>query len=239
MKIIKNSIVEFLGTIALIFFACGTAITSTTYTFGGGQTLNIVATAFGFGLILMALVYLIGNISGCHLNPSVSLACLIDKRMSFKEFLAYVLAQILGGIAGAALLYGVLKATGFSKLLTDIDATNTIAGTGWQGYVGTIIFEMLLTFIFVMVILKLTKKEEHNKFAGLIIGLTLTLVHLIGIGVTGTSVNPARSFGPALMSYAFKFQDIAIKEVWVFFVGPLLGGALAGLVEMFCKKETR
>lgn len=236
MKLIKNSIVELLGTMFLVFFGCGIAITSSYYAIGGNGVVNVVATSLGFGLVLMALVYAIGHISGCHLNPAVSIACLIDKRMSVKEFLAYILAQIIGGILGAALLYGLLKAMNFD-ILSKIDGTNAIAGTKWQGYLGTVIFEIIITFFFVMVVLKMTRNKNNGKVVGMVIGLTLALVHLIGVNVTGTSVNPARSFGPALMALAFNLNKVAIMDVWVFFVGPLLGGALAGLIERLCKEK--
>lgn len=237
MKLIKKSIYELLGTMFLIFFACGTAITSATYGLLGSSSVNIVATSLSFGLILMALIYLIGDESGCHLNPAVSLAAFINRKMSLKECIFYILSQLVGAILGAAILYAVLKATGNGDLLNRIDATNFVSGEGWKGYVGTIIFEVMATFIFVLVILKVTENRESKKLVGIVVGLTLTVVHLIGLTITGTSVNPARSFGPALMSSAFKLQQQAIKDVWVFFVGPLLGGLLAGFVHKLCSRR--
>ena len=229
-ELMKKACAEFLGTFVLVFVACGTAI----ITFGtAGADVNVVATALAFGLVIVAMAFSIGGISGCHINPAVSLGVLLCKKMSVKDFLVYILAQILGATVGAAVLYGILKGI---KPDFAIWATNGISAGDEAGavltaghYIGGLAIEMILTFIFVYVILAVTSKTENGKTAGFIIGLTLTLVHLIGIGFTGTSVNPARSIGPALMAAAFGGGTEALSQIWIFIVAPLLGAVLAAL----------
>lgn len=206
----KKYIAEFVGTFVLVLVACGVAVVTGA---------NVVATSFAFGLVIVAMAYSIGNVSGCHINPAVSLAMLISKKMTLKDFAGYVVAQVLGAIAGSAVLgvlldsFDVLGANGFG-------ADGQLATTVWIA----LLVEVILTFIFVTVILSVTSKEKYSNVAGIVIGLTLVLVHLIGIAFTGTSVNPARSLGPAL------FQGgEALTQVWVFIVAPLVGAALASL----------
>ena len=210
---------ECIGTFVLVFFACGTAAVT-------GCTANANAayliTALAFGLVIVAMAYSIGNVSGCHINPAVSIAMLCSGKMSLSDFIGYVVAQFLGGIAGA----GVLAAL-----------TGKQYGLGTNGlYDGSIlksiIIEIILTCVFVMAILGVTSKKEYGRIAGLVIGLSLTLVHLLGIFFTGTSVNPARSFGPAL----FMGGD-ALKCVWVFIVAPLIGGVIAAFLYNFLDPE--
>ena len=183
-------------------------------------------TALAFGLVIVAMAYSIGNISGCHINPAVSIAMLVSKKLSIKDFIGYVVAQFAGAIAGAA----VLKALIDPKL--GLGANGLFEGD----VVKSLIIEVILTFVFVLAILGVTSKVENGTIAGLVIGGTLTLVHIFGIYFTGTSVNPARSFGPAL----FVGGD-ALSNVWVFIVAPLVGGVLAALVYSFLagKKEEK
>ena len=209
---------EAMGTAILVFVACGTAV------FSG---VNLVATALAFGLTVVAMAYAIGPISGCHINPAVSLGAAINKKISWKDFGFYVLAQIIGAIAGGALLFAIVK----------LSMPNSLEGAavpmGANGYANadttakaiiiSLIVEILLTFVFVLTILGITSKSEYSKIAGVVIGLTLVLVHLIGINLTGTSVNPARSIGAAI----FGGKD-ALKELWVFIVAPMVGAAAAG-----------
>lgn len=208
----KKYIAEFIGTFVLVFFACGTAaVTGCTAEANAAYAI----TALAFGLVIVAMAYSIGNVSGCHINPAVSLGMLVDGRMNVTDFIGYVVAQCLGGIAGA----GILAAL-----------TGKAFGLGTNGlYDGSIvkslIIEIILTCVFVYTILGVTSKPENGRVAGLVIGLTLTLVHLLGIFFTGTSVNPARSFGPALF-----MGGEALKVVWVFIVAPLIGGALAAVL---------
>ncbi len=210
MKPWKKYLAEFIGTFVLVFVACGTAVAIGCDVAGG-----YLATAAAFGLVIVAMAYSIGNVSGCHINPAVSLAMLLSKKMDVKDFVGYVIAQCLGAIVGAALL-GVIFGwdCGFGA--------NSAANAG---VLSSFLIEVVLTCIFVLTILGVTSKKDFGGVAGLVIGGALTLVHLIGIAVTGTSVNPARSLGPALFA-----GGEALSSVWIFIVAPLIGGALAALI---------
>ena len=213
MNSIKKYISEFIGTFVLVFFACGTAAVVGCNTPGG-----YFMTALSFGLVIVAMAYSIGNISGCHINPAVSIAMLVSGKLSIKDFIGYVVAQFAGSILGAATLMGFVgKESGLG--------TNALfEGDIWK----SLLIEIILTFVFVIAILGVTSKVENGAVAGIVIGLSLTLVHILGISFTGTSVNPARSFGPAL----FVGGD-ALSNVWVFLVAPLIGGVLAAIVYKF------
>ena len=219
-NLMKKGLAEFIGTFVLVFAACGVAA----YTGG-----DLVATALTFGLVIVAMAYSIGRVSGCHINPAVSLACLLDKRMTLKEFLMYVCAQVLGGFAGGAAIFGIAK-LGEQTLLGN--ACNAVPSADVGGYIAAILAEVVLTAIFVYVILNVTDSKDNGagKKAGLIIGLTLTLVHLLGINITGTSVNPARSLATALASLIYQGSTEALAQVWVFIVAPLLGAVIAVLL---------
>jgi len=230
MKNLKALIAECIGTFVLVFFACGVAALT------GG---SLVATALAFGLVIVAMAYSVGRISGCHINPAVSLGCLLTGRMSFKDFLGYVCAQLIGGFLGALALFGIAKMAGLTLFG---NACNTLFGNGKAGsYIGAILVEVILTFVFVYVILNVTdpKNEGAGKKAGLIIGLTLTLVHLLGIGFTGTSVNPARSIGTAFGALIFNGDAEPLKIIWIFIIAPLLGAACAALVFKLLHKEEK
>ena len=230
----KKMVAECLGTFVLVFVACGVAALT------GG---TLVGTALAFGLVIVAMAYSVGRISGCHINPAVSLACLLTKRMTLKEFCFYVVAQIVGGCLGGLAIFGFAKMANLPLLG---DASNYVVNFALEGVTAGTIFsallvEVVLTFIFVYVILNVTdsKNEGVGKKAGLIIGLTLTLVHLVGIPLTGTSVNPARSLATAINAAIFNSSTDALAQVWIFFVGPLLGGALAALVFTLLHKEEK
>ncbi|WP_316608560.1 aquaporin [uncultured Ruminococcus sp.] len=208
----KKFIAEFIGTFVLVLFACGTA---TVLGCSNEPNAAYVLTALAFGLVIVAMAYSIGNVSGCHINPAVSIGVLLSGGMSVKDFFLYIIAQFAGATAGAAVLGALV---GFDKSL----GTNGL----FNGQIlPSLIIECILTFIFVLVILSVTSKKKYEKLAGLVIGLTLTLVHIFGIYFTGTSVNPARSFGPAILK-----GGEALSSVWVFIVAPLVGGALAAVV---------
>jgi len=213
MNSIKKYVAEFIGTFVLVLLACGTACAvGCSASNGTGYLL----TALAFGLVIVAMAYSIGNVSGCHINPAVSIAMLISKKMSVNDFVGYVIAQFAGAIAGAGVLryfFGEHSSLGANGLVDGDDVLKSI------------IVEVILTFIFVIAILGVTSKVENSAVAGIVIGLSLTLVHIFGIAFTGTSVNPARSFGPAL----FVGGD-ALSNVWVFILAPLAGGALAAVV---------
>ena len=221
MNSIKKYIAEFIGTAVLVLFACGTAAIIGCDTIAG-----YLMTALSFGLVIVAMAYSVGNISGCHINPAVSIAMLVSGKMSIKDFIGYIVAQFAGAIAGAwVLMEAIGKESGLG--------TNALCGDG--KYFASIVIEIILTFVFVFAILGVTSKKENSSVAGVVIGLSLTLVHILGIAFTGTSVNPARSFGPALF-----VGGEALSNVWVFIVAPLVGGVLAALVYKFLssgKKE--
>ena len=215
----KKYFAEFIGTFVLVFFACGTAAVVGCTAEGNAAYL---ITALAFGLVIVAMAYSLGNVSGCHINPAVSIAMVFSGKMSISDFIGYVVAQFLGGIAGA----GVLAALTGKQY--GLGTNGLYDGSVWK----SIIIEIILTCVFVMAILGVTSKKEYSKVAGLVIGLSLTLVHLLGIFFTGTSVNPARSFGPAL----FMGGD-ALKCVWVFIVAPLIGGIVAAFLYGFLDSE--
>ena len=211
----KKYISEFIGTLVLVLFGTGIAVVS------GG---NLVATALAFGLAIVAEAYVIGNISGCHVNPAVSLAMLISKKMAGKDFCFYVIAQILGALAGTAILFLVLTNTNIGTTALGANGYGALSATHIN-LLGALVTEVVLTFVFIYTILGVTSDDKKSAVAGIVIGLTLTFVHLLGINLTGTSVNPARSLAPAVF-----LGGKALCQVWVFIVAPLVGGALAALV---------
>jgi len=222
----KKAVAEFIGTFALVLIGCGTAVIAG---MGSGPTaVDILGIAAAFGLTIVAMAYGIGQVSGCHINPAVSFGALVAGRMTVGDFVVYVIAQILGAIAGAAVLYFILsgKAAGW---------TGGLGQNGWgPGYLGeygleaAFTYEVVGTFLFLVCILGVTQKGAPVGLAGLAIGLTLVALHLLGINITGTSVNPARSFGPAVIGYGTNPQ--ALQQVWLFVVAPLIGAGIAGLL---------
>lgn len=218
----KKLIAEAIGTATLVILGCGTAMLVGCDAAAGG---GYILTALAFGLTIVAMAYSIGNISGCHINPAVSLGVLLSGGMSGKEFVGYVVSQCVGALAGSGIL-ALIFGLGNVKDMTGGFGANGLAGVGGNALAGLIV-EIVLTFIFVIAILGVTsKKANHGSFGGLVIGLTLVVVHILGIGLTGTSVNPARSFGPALVA-AISGNGAPLGELWVFIVGPFLGAALA------------
>ena len=219
---------EFLGTAVLVFFGVGLATLMFGFKFDGGSVAaGVVATALAFGLTLMGLAYVLGPISGCHVNPAVTVGALLAGRLSLKDAIGYWIAQFAGGIAGALVLWAIFEQspqyhTPSQGLGTDGYGTASLVHLNVGG---AFLVEVVLTAFFVFVILGVTSKLSHAPTAGMVIGLTLTLVHLIGIPLTGTSVNPARSLGPALI-----VGGTALSQVWLFLVAPLVGGAVAALV---------
>jgi len=206
---------EFIGTAILVFVGCGSAVALGCDPSGGH-----LAVALAFGLAIVATAYVIGGISGCHINPAVSLAMFIQKKLSLRDFIGYVIFQIIGALFGAALLQVIVS-------FGVVDQTGALGSNGIAniGVFGAILVEIILTFIFVLTILGVTSDDKKGNFAGIIIGLTLAFVHIVGIPLTGTSVNPARSIGPAI----FAGGD-ALSNLWIFIVAPLVGAAIAVLV---------
>jgi len=211
--LVRSLVAEFLGTALLVFVAVGSAV-------AGIDAIGPFGVAFAFGLTLLALAYAIGPISGCHINPAVTLGVLLSRGMTVTEAAYYWVAQFAGGIAGAAVLQLLVSDFGDMTDQTGVLGANDYGTTISLG--GALVLEVLLTFVFVTVILLVTGKAAAPGFAGLAIGLTLTAVHLIGIPLTGTSVNPARSLGPALFA-----GGEPLAHVWLFIVAPLIGGAIA------------
>lgn len=219
----KKCIAEFIGTMILVVFGCGVAVAT-----GCINNDGIIATALAFGLVIVAMAYSIGNISGCHINPAVSLAMLINKKITGKEFVGYVVSQTLGATVGAAvvgLFFGSFVNLGGNAA----QAALTIAYGDAGALFAALAVEIVLTFAFVLAIMGVTSKSENGAVTGVVIGLTLTLVHLLGIRLTGTSVNPARSVGPAILQMVGG-DSTAISQIWIFIVGPLVGAALAAVV---------
>lgn len=228
----RKFIAEFIGTAALVTLGCGTAMLVGCNAANGG---GYILTALAFGLVIVGMAYCVGNISGCHINPAVSLGVLMNGDMSAKDFIGYVVSQCLGALAGSGILFIIFNLGNVTDM-TGGFGSNGLAGVNGSSIAGLLV-EIVLTFIFVMTILGVTsKKAQHGSFGGLIIGLTLTLVHILGIGLTGTSVNPARSLGPAIVA-AITGNSTPLTCVWVFIVGPFIGAALAALVYKYLEGE--
>lgn len=228
---IQKYVAECLGTFVLTFFGCGSAVIA-------GAALGTLGIAFAFGLSIVAMAFVIGGVSGCHINPAVSLGLFLDKRLSAKDLIGYWVAQFIGGFIAAAALYGIVVTTDLGSVLTTGLGCNGFGAASTSGIdmVGAIVVEIILTCVFVLVVLGSTANEKTAAYAGIIIGLALVFVHIMGIPLTGTSVNPARSFGPAAMM-AILGSTTAISQVWVFIVAPLVGGALAAGIFAFLKPK--
>ncbi len=218
----KKYLAECIGTATLVILGCGTAMLVGCDAVNGG---GYILTALAFGLTIVAMAYSIGNISGCHINPAVSLGVLLSGGMSAGEFIGYVISQCVGALAGSGILALIFKLGNVTDM-TGGFGSNGLGGVGGNAIAGLVV-EIVLTFIFVIAILGVTsKKANHGSFGGLVIGLTLVVVHILGIGLTGTSVNPARSFGPAVVAL-LNGNSEPLAALWVFIVGPLVGAALA------------
>lgn len=224
----KKYAAEFIGTFTLVLFGCGTAVVA-------GEQVGNLGIALAFGFALLAMAYGIGPISGCHINPAVSLGVLTAGRMKFGDFIGYVIGQCAGAIAAAALLYFIAS----GKAGYDIAVTG-LGQNGWgPGYLGeysqqaAMAFELVATFLFVVVILGSTSVAAPTAIAGIAIGIALAVIHIFGIQITGVSVNPARSLGPAVL-----VGGKAMTQLWLFIAMPLAGGLIAGLKYRFLAKET-
>jgi len=221
--LMKKAIAEFIGTFTLVLFGCGAAVIAGPAI--GATTVGVLGIALAFGLAIVAMAYGIGPISGCHVNPAVSVGVFIAGRMSAGELVTYVIAQCLGAIAGAAVLWLIMsgKASGWN---------GGLGANGWgAGYLGeynlvsAAVFEIVASFLFLVTILGVTQKGAPAQLAGLAIGLTLAVIHIVGINITGVSVNPARSLGPALL-----MGGKALEQLWLFIVAPMIGAAIAGFL---------
>ncbi len=228
---LKKFLAEFLGTAILVTFGCGAAAYGVT----AGDTGDYVGIALTFGLVIVALAYSIGNISGCHVNPAVSTGMLILGKMTPAEYCGYVVSQFLGAICGSFIMFCFAIGSSIPGFGTNGygEASASKIGVG-----GAFMTEIILTFVFVFAICGVTAKESFSKVSGLVIGLTLTLVHLVGLPLTGTSVNPARSFGAAVGAAVYG-NTLPISQVWVFILAPLVGGALAALCWKFLGSDVK
>jgi aquaporin Z len=217
---------EFIGTFALVFFGCGTAVIGG---MGSGATaVDLLGIASAFGFAIVAMAYGIGPISGCHVNPAVSFGVFTAGRMSAADMVGYWIAQLLGALVGAVVLYIILsgKASGWNG---GLGQNGWGAGQfGEYGLLSALVFEIVATFLFLVTILGVTHPFTPRGFAGLAIGLTLAAIHLVGINITGTSVNPARSIGPAIVGIGS--NPHAVEQLWLFIVAPLIGAGLAGFL---------
>jgi aquaporin Z len=222
----KKYFAELIGTLCLVLFGCGAAVIS-----GGNAAglsgLGLLGISFAFGLAVVAMAYTIGGISGCHINPAITIAMLVAGKISSKDAVGYIIAQMIGAVAGAGILYVIASGQGDFKM-----GEWALGSNGWgEGYLGNysttaaFITEAVLTFIFLYVILNVTSKHGNSQMAGLAIGITLVLIHLVAIPITGTSVNPARSFGPAIFA-----QGKALSQLWLFFAAPVAGAIAAALL---------
>ena len=230
--VMKKYIAEFIGTMTLVILGCGTAMLVGC---SSEQGTGYLLTALAFGLTIVGMAYCVGNISGCHINPAVSLGVLMSGGMSSSDFIGYVVSQCLGALAGSGILAAIFGLGGVTDK-TGGYGSNGLAGVNGSAIAGLLV-EIVLTFLFVMVILGVTsKKAGHGSFGGLIIGWTLVVIHILGIGLTGTSVNPARSIGPAIVA-AISGNTAPVACLWVFIVGPLIGAALAAVVYKYLEKE--
>lgn len=214
-------IAELIGTFTLVFFGVGSAVLA-------GDQIGFVGISFAFGISVVAMAYSIGQISGAHLNPAVSMGVLVAGKMTVAEFVGYCVSQVIGAIIAAFVVYLIAS----SKLAGHDLATAGLGQNGWgEGYLGefgmagAFIFEVVATALFIVVILGVTSETGNAGMAGLVIGLTLVMIHLVGIPVTGTSVNPARSVGPAIFA-----GGTALAQLWLFIAAPLIGGAIGGLL---------
>jgi aquaporin Z len=217
----KKYIAELIGTMVLVLFGCGSAAIA-------GQALGTLGIALAFGLSIVAMAYVIGDISGCHINPAVSIGMWIDGRMDAKDLIMYIVFQCIGAIIGIALLAVIINSApslgGYAATGLGQNGFGSASSVGLD-VVGAIIVEIILTFVFVFTVLGVTKKAENGAVAGIVIGLTLAFVHIMGIPLTGTSVNPARSLAPALF-----LGGQALQQVWVFILAPVIGAVFAGLL---------
>lgn len=225
----KKYLCEFLGTSILVLFGCGTAAIA-------GNFVGALGIAFAFGLAFLCAAVIIGNKTGCHINPAVSIAFLINKKISLKDCLCYIISQILGAILAIFILTFIITSANIGNIEN--------VGLGANGFnelssvnlslAGALLVEIVLSFIFILAVLKISENKKFENIQGILIGFILTLVHIIGIPLTGTSVNPARSLAPALF-----LGGEALKQVWVFIIAPIIGSILAALINKYLFNEKK
>lgn len=223
----QKYLAELLGTFVLVFFGCGAAVIA-------GKSLGVLGIAFAFGIAVLVMVYAIGPISGCHINPAITIAMLVNGKIPSKDALVYIVVQCIGAIIASALLLMVMTGNPAYSLATDGLGQNGygVASPGGYSMMSGLIAEIVLTFVFLLVIFGATSKAAPAGFAGIAIGLSLTMIHIVGIMITGTSVNPARSLGPALL-----VGGTALSQLWLFIVAPIIGAVLAAVVWKYLLEE--
>ncbi|MFT3934935.1 MAG: aquaporin Z [Chitinophagaceae bacterium] len=223
----KKVIAEFIGTLSLVLFGCGAAVVSGVSS-SGPSGLGLLGISLAFGLAVVAMAYAIGPISGCHINPAITIAMIVAGKISAKDAIGYIIAQFAGAIAGAGILFTIVSGK------ADFDGLKewALGSNGWgEGYLGNygtaaaFITEVVMTCLFLLVIFATTSKTGSSALTGLAIGVTLVLIHMVAIPVTGTSVNPARSFGPAIFA-----GGKALSQLWLFIVAPILGGIIGAVI---------
>jgi aquaporin Z len=224
---IKKYVAELIGTMVLVLIGCGSAVIA-------GYNIQFAGIAFAFGLSVLAMVYAIGSISGCHINPAISISMLVAGKLSAKDTAFYVVFQCVGAILGASILYAIaIGRPSFNLAISGLGQNGYgIASPAGYSMASALIAEIVLTFMFVLVVHGATSERAPKGFAGLAIGLTLVLIHLVAIPIDGTSVNPARSLGPALFA-----GSTALSQLWLFIVAPIIGGILAAVVWKTFKQE--
>lgn len=225
MVAVRKYLAELMGTFALVFFGCGSVAISNSALLGG-VTFGLLAIAFAFGVTVLVMVYAIGSISGCHINPAITIAMLVAGKISPRDTVGYILAQCVGAIFGAGVLLMILSGMPHYDIAVNGLGTNGYGAFSLGGFSATSAFlaEVVLTFFFLIVIFGATSEEAPKGFAGIAIGLTLFIIHIVGIPIDGTSVNPARSLGPALF-----VGGHALDQLWLFLVAPVIGGIIAAL----------
>jgi aquaporin Z len=227
---VKKYVVELVGTFVLVFMGCGSAVLA-------GAYIGNVGISFAFGLSVLAMAYAIGGISGCHINPAVSISMFVAGKLKLKDTIVYITVQCIGAVLGAATLYWIALGNPSYSLTVDGLGQNGYGEASPTGFsmMSGFIAEVILTFIFLLVIFGSTSEKAPKDFAGITIGLSLVLIHLVGIPITGTSVNPARSFGPAVISSLFGGQAgmVAINQLWLFWIAPIIGALVAAAVWRF------
>lgn len=217
-KSMQKYVAEIIGTMVLVLLGCGSAVFSAF----SNSPIGTVGIAFAFGFSLLAMVYAIGGISGCHINPAVTVSMLVARKIKSKDAAFYIVAQFIGGVLGASILYLIASGNASYSLASIGLGANSFSAFSVEAVFAA---ETVLTFIFILVILGSTSEKVPKGFAGIAIGTSLVLIHLVAIPIDGTSVNPARSFGPALF-----VGGTALSQLWVFIVAPIIGGILAALV---------
>jgi aquaporin Z len=220
MSDMKKYLAELIGTFVLVFFGTGAAVVA-------GKSIGVLGIALAFGIAVLVMVYAIGAISGCHINPAITIAMLVNGKIGSKDAVIYIIVQCIGAIIASALLFTIMTGNPAYTIATDGLGQNGygIASPGGYSLVSGLLAEVILTFIFLMVIFGATSKAAPAGFAGIAIGLSLTTVHLVGIQITGTSVNPARSLGPALI-----VGGTALSQLWLFIIAPIIGAVIAAVV---------